>query len=552
VLPHSGLTAPFVTTGTISVDVRRLPWLKRLVTDYAFDFPRLAGFYAGNPSSSQDWREALARVRRHRRASDRVADLVATQLRSRGAPPEALSAASQLRDPDTVAVVTGQQAGLFGGPLFTLLKALTAVRLAEQVRTEHRTPAVAIFWVDAEDHDWDEVRSCGLLDADLVHRQVALEDLRGARQQPVASLRLDESIRAAIDALEAILPATEFTPDLLSALRSAYEPGTGMADAFARWIDRHLGPRGLVVFNSADPASKPLLADLFTHEIEHRPTARLAARAGAALEALGYHAQVAPGESSLALFHLQSGRQAIRVDTTGFVIDGVRVAAAELLAQVRQRPEAFSPGVLLRPLAQDTLFPTACYVAGPSELAYLGQLKGVYEAFGVPMPLIQPRAMATIVDGNAMRFLLRHELAFERLRAQDEAALNELLGGRLPPGVEASLERAARTLESELGTLAGAIAALDPTLEGATRSTLTRVQDDLKKLQAKIIQAAKRKDETLRRQFRHAQAQAFPAGQPQEREIASVYFLNRFGPTLIERLSELLPGEAGTHYVMAG
>ena len=107
-------------------------------------------------------------------------------------------------------------------------------------------------------------------------------------------------------------------------------------------------------------------------------------------------------------------------------------------------------------------------------------------------------------------------------------------------------------MDTELRGLAGAVAELDPTLEGAVRSTLTRMQDDLKKLHSKVIQAAKRKDETLRRQFKHAQAQAFPAGHPQERQVASVYFLNRFGPTLIERLSDLLPGEVGMHYVVGG
>jgi uncharacterized protein YllA (UPF0747 family) len=205
--------------------------------------------------------------------------------------------------------------------------------------------------------------------------------------------------------------------------------------------------------------------------------------------------------------------------------------------------------VLLRPLSQDTLFPTVCYVSGPSELAYLAQLKGVYAAFGVPMPLVQPRATATIIDGNSMRFLLRHAIPLERLRAQDEAALNDLLGSLLPPDVDASLERAGRALEAEMHALAEAVVPLDATLEGATRSTLSRMQDDLKKLQTKIIQAAKRKDETLRRQFRHAQAQTFPAGQPQERQIGSVYFFNKYGPALIDRLSDLLPGQAGIHYV---
>jgi uncharacterized protein YllA (UPF0747 family) len=217
---------------------------------------------------------------------------------------------------------------------------------------------------------------------------------------------------------------------------------------------------------------------------------------------------------------------------------------------VRQHPAEFSPNVLLRPLVQDTLFPTACYVAGPSELAYLAQLRRVYEAFSIPMPLIQQRATATIVDSNAMRFLSRPDVRIESLRAQDEAALNELLIAQLPPSVDAALQEALRAIEQRMEALAREVPQIDATLEGATRSTLARMQDDLKKLQAKIVQAAKRKDETLRRQFRHAQSQVFPGGHAQERQVGFVYFLNRYGPALIDRLAEALPPDMGTHWVI--
>src|SRR5690606_17325978 len=207
-------------------------------------------------------------------------------------------------------------------------------------------------------------------------------------------------------------------------------------------------------------------------------------------------------------------------------------------ARAKTNPEEFSPNVLLRPLVQDTLFPTVCYVAGPNELAYLGQLGGIYDAFGVPMPLMYPRASATVLDSNAMRFLSRTELPFEALQPQDEAALNRLLEAQLPASVERSVDEAGRALSEHMERLAQAVVQIDPTLEGATRSTLGRMQDDLKKLHGKIIQAAKRKDETLRRQFTHARAQAFPGGHAQERSVGFVGFLNKYGPGFIDRLNE--------------
>jgi bacillithiol biosynthesis cysteine-adding enzyme BshC len=324
-----------------------------------------------------------------------------------------------------------------------------------------------------------------------------------------------------------------------------------MAQAFGRWIESVLGPRGLIVFDASDPAAKPLVAHVFAREIEQAgQTARFASEAGTALEARGYHAQATPHEGSLALFHMNAGRQPIKPDQGGYVVGDRTEPAAALLERVRTSPEEFSPSVLLRPIVQDTLFPTVCYVAGPNELAYLGQLRHVYEAFSTPMPLIQQRATATLVDSNAMRFLTRYDVALESLRAQDEAVLNAVLEAQLPPSVETSLEEVQRAVEQRMERLTKEVVQVDPTLEGASRSTLSRMQDDLKKLHGKIIQAAKRKDETLRRQFQNARSQAFPGGEPQERAVGFVYFLNKYGPALVDRLYAELPVDAGTHWVV--
>jgi bacillithiol biosynthesis cysteine-adding enzyme BshC len=367
----------------------------------------------------------------------------------------------------------------------------------------------------------------------------------------VSRVRLDEQAAAAIADVAAALPATEFTPQVLETLRDVYRPGAGMADAFGRWLETVLGPRGLVVYDAADPAAKPLAARVFAREIERAgETSRLAAEAGQSLEARGYHIQVTPQPDAVALFHLNRLREPIRRSGDAFLVGDRTIPAAELLAAAGEHPEQFSPNVLLRPIVQDTLFPTVCYVAGPNELAYLAQLGRVYEAFGVPMPLIQQRATATIVDSNAMKFLTRHDFPFESLRAQDEAALNELLQSQLPPTIEASLQDAVQAIDDRMGALAKEIAQLDATLEGATRSTLARMQDDLKKLHGKVIQAAKRKNETLRRQYHHARAQAFPGGHPEERQIGCVYFLNRYGPALVDRLGDELPTDMGVHWVV--
>jgi bacillithiol biosynthesis cysteine-adding enzyme BshC len=536
----------------IPVDIRRFPWIRRFAADYAYDFSAVAPFFSGNPSDGTAWAEAIARAQAYDRRRTEIASIVGTQQRLRGAPSRAVESGRALGDSKTVAIVTGQQAGLFGGPLFTLLKALTALRLAEQVARDHHVPTVAVFWIDAEDHDWDEVRACTVFDEALTPRTIELPRTLMVEAAPVAAVRLDDSILAALQELEVALPVTEFRPQLLADLRQAYAPGAGMADAFGRWLERVLGDRGLIVFDGADPAAKPLARGIFAGELSTPgETAKLAGAAGADLLARGYHSQVQGPDGSLALFHLDGGRQPIRQRNGQFVVGDQTYQAAALVQEATEHPVSFSPNVLLRPIVQDTLFPTVCYVAGPNELAYLGQLRGVYARFGVPMPLMYPRTSATLVDSAALRFLNKYQLPLEALQPQDEAALNELLRLRIPAAVEDAFEAASHAIDAQMTQLGAVLPALDPTLEGAVKSTLGRMQHDLQTLHGKMIQAAKRREDILRRQYMRTRALAFPGGQPQERMIGFISFLNQYGPALVERLNEELPLEMGRHWIVA-
>jgi bacillithiol biosynthesis cysteine-adding enzyme BshC len=535
----------------VAVDVRRFPWIRPLAGDYAFNFKHVEDMYAGNPTDPQAWRSAIARTQRHPRNRRAVADLLQNQQRERGAPPAAREAAARLADPSTVAVVTGQQAGVFGGPLFTLLKALTALTLARRTRERDNVPAVAVFWVDAEDHDWEEVRRCTVLDAEYQARTVALADVDGAGELPIAALTLDKRVEQTIDELASLLPATEFKQEVLDGVRRAWRPGAGMARAFATWLESLLGPHGLVVYESSDAAAKPLVASVFARELaESGRTASLAADAGQVLAARGHAPQVAPQRDSLSLFSLDAGRHQIRRQDDHYLV-GDRLFSLDALAkQAVERPEGFSPNVLLRPIVQDTLFPTICYVAGPSELAYLGQLRGVYEHFGVPMPLMFPRATATLLDSAAARFLRKYGLALEDLQPQDESVLNRLLESQLPGNVEAALRDAADQIQQSMAQVAAALPIVDPTLEGAAKTTRAKMEHELHALHNKVIQASKRRHETLRRQFVRAQAQAFPHGHPQERTLGMIYFVAKYGHGLVDRLCEALPVDIGHHWII--
>ncbi len=216
------------------MDIRTFPWIRRLASDYAFDFQKVAPFFAGDPATPAAWADTIARSQSYQRQPAEIARVIAAQQADRGAPAAARESAARLADPATRVIITGQQAGLFGGPLFTLLKAITTMKLAAQVSQEHRVPVVPVFWIDAEDHDWPEVSGCTVLDSELAPITVRLADLPGAGSLPIARLTLNDAIQPALDQLTTALPDSEFKNDIMTALRIGLRAGPQHGDVVRR------------------------------------------------------------------------------------------------------------------------------------------------------------------------------------------------------------------------------------------------------------------------------------------------------------------------------
>ena len=535
-------TTPAAGAIRAAIDIREFPAASAFSRAYAHAFDAVSPLFAGNPADPSAWRAAIRRVNASPRDRGPVASVIQAQLARRDAPAEARAMAARLADPAAVTIVTGQQAGAFGGPLYTLLKAVTTIQLAREIEAQHGVPVVPIFWADGEDHDWQEIRSTTVIGADDAAATVTMPAFAGAGDRRSGDIVLDERIAATIEALFAAMPQTPFSGGLRDVLTRCYVPGRSMAEAYARFIEHLLGRHGLVVFESADQAAKPLAADLFAEELRHagRSTA-LAIAAGERSRALGFAPQVLPVEGSAALFQLTPAREAIRVPFDG------AARAEEALAH----PDRFSPNVLLRPVVQDWLFPNIAYVAGPGELAYHGQLEEIYKAFRVPRPLIYPRASASIVDAASLRFLDKQQMPFAALARPDESALNELMQRRLPESAKGSLVEAAEAIRDRWNALVTELPKIDPTLEGAARASLQRLQHELDTLQWKTVRAVKRRERDLRRQFHHAQQLAFPGGAPQERVLGIAHFANHYGPAFVDKLVSDLPTAMGRHWIVS-
>jgi bacillithiol biosynthesis cysteine-adding enzyme BshC len=479
-----------------------------------------------------------------------VAEALVRQQEARGARAAAERARS-LAAPGAVAVVTGQQAGLFGGPLFVLWKALATVRVARLLEERRQAPVVPVFWVASDDHDFAEIRSTSLIDGGGVIRTLRYAPRHEPLGQPAWAIPLDDTIGTLVGELGQTLPPALGRDETLAEVGGCYRAGVSLSGAFARLVSRVLPD--LVVLDPADVALKRLMVPILARELgEGSPSSRLARETGQALLAAGYHQQVPVREGFLNLFTVVEGqRRALALDGGVVEVRGTRErwALEEALRRLRADPAPWSPGALLRPLAQDALLPTAAYVGGPAEIAYHAQIAPSYAHFGVPRPALLPRPSLTLVEPPQARALDAERLTLGDLVGDPEALVSRW-AREAYPGVEAAFARARETVAQALGEVEEALGAHDPTLRAATASARGRALHQVEGLHEKALRALKKRDQGRADRLRRTRDALLPGGSLQERGLGLVGALGRHGLSLVTDIEALLDPFARGHQVV--
>ena len=537
----------------IRLDLREVPGFPLLVLDYVHNFSRLSPFFAVDPHAPGVYRTQAERC--DTLAYPRVAlrDALLAQQAGWNAPPVVYRRIDDLCARQGLAVFTGQQTGLFGGPLFTLYKALTTVSLAARLQEEMRRPVVPLFWLASEDHD--------IAEADHVHladRKGGLTRVRHATWGSPpgfipANLRLGPSIQETLSQLRDLLPTTEFTASSWDALTRAYTPNRTLAEAFACWMVHLLGETGLVLVDGADPRLKRLAARIFRRELAEAPrTSREILDASESLRALGYPAQIEARADGVNCFLLQEGRRALVRDRTGVRLrdSGELLSLSTLRQMAEETPERFSPNVALRPVVQDALFPTLAYVAGPGELAYFAQLRSVYASFDVPMPVVVPRASLSLLEPRMSQLLERFHLGLSDLIVEPEQLISRVLRTQLPPDLEATLAGARTQIDEIFLRVGESVAAVDPTLKATVGQTSGHIKGHLDQLERKAVQALKRREADTRQQLQRLREALMPGGRLQERVYPALPYLLKYGPRFIQTLRAQIDGPGWEHQLM--
>jgi bacillithiol biosynthesis cysteine-adding enzyme BshC len=513
-----------------------LPHTSKLFADLVYDFSRVARFYAHPPLGDDSLRAAAAEIEYPAQRRALLVDALARQ--NPGHP-----LLEELARPDAVAVVTGQQVGLFGGPAYSIYKALTAVKTARKL-TSLGVPAVPIFWLATEDHDFAEVGHAWVFDAG--QNPLKLEVAGGWVGQPVGGVELAEPPVGALREALRELPFGDEVSDLVAA---AYAPGRSMGAAFTGLLRRLLGDYGVLTLDPVQPEIRSLAAPMLAEAAQRVPdlVAGLIARNRELAEA-GYHAQVHVEADASLLFLLEGGRRRpLRYRQGRFFAGDQAFTPGELAARAAQ----LSPNALLRPVIQDHLLPTAAYIGGPAELAYMAQAETLYRAMLGRMPVIAPRAAFTLLDARAAKLTARYGLGLEDCFAGLDALGERIARTLTPPELKTGFRTAASAASRAVDQLRGQLARFDPTLAEALDRGRAKILYQLSKIERKAAREALRRDQRAARETSHVFNLLYPRKHLQERFYTILPFLARHGFDLIGRVYENVRLDSAGHRVLA-
>jgi bacillithiol synthase len=451
----------------------------------------------------------------------------------------------RLAQPGASAVTSGQQPGLFTGPLYTIYKALSTAGLARLLERQWQRPVVPVFWVAGDDHDFAEASHASWITNDGSVRSAELPPRSpDAPLTPMYRQPLGPEIARILELLESDLPASEFREWTVGWLRKHYLPDATIAGSFGGALAELLAPAGVVCLDSTHPAAKRAAAGYLVRALGlARDLNRDLSQRAEDLQTAGLEPGVPiDDEATLVMLEGQQGRDRLLMEGEGFITrrSGERFTLPMLQRIAAAEPERLSPNVLLRPVIESALLPTVAYLAGPGEMNYLPLARPVYERMRVARQAVLPRWSGILVEPRVERVLRKFGIDLSDLLEPAGALESRLVRSQLPDGVSRTLETLRQALTAGYDALMESAAAIDPTLSRPVQGVKHQALSGLQEIERKLVQHLKRRQETELGQLAKARTLVLPDNQPQERVLTAAPFLARYGPSLIGELSEAI------------
>ncbi len=543
---------------------------------YAIDFTKLSGtsklfldFISCTGPVCRYFRYDFREIDAYRRVAEKIdqssypreklASILIEAVSNLGFSPATLDNVRRIGRPGSLCVFGGQQVGILLGPMYSILKALTAYKLAKRLETQLGRPVIPCFWMATDDHDFDEVKSAGFLDRDGNCRSVSYEPGQKPSGQPMSKLFLDGEIEKFVSGAEELLIETEFTGTVKGWISQAYRPGKSISVAFTELFEIVMRDLGIVPVDPNFPGLKSLFEPVFRRDIENHETIFdiFESRSREIVES-GYHRQVHKSGDALNLFFDDGIRRNIILKDGLYSLDGhspdsKKYGKDEIVSLLAKDPAKFSPNVTLRPIAQCRAFPTVSQIVGPSEAAYFAQIAPLFDFHGIPWPVIRPRIFASLVEPQIAKILRKLSIDFAGIVNDIEFEVGRVIRENYPPEIQLKAEGLRTNIENPLIELAESVKSRDLESYQALDFARRKIDHELNHLSKKLLMAHKKQHDEVSKRVHKAASFLLPCGNYQERVLSPVYFLNKFGPDLIRLLeSELDLDSIGHQMVEVG
>ena len=518
-----------------------IPGHQKLFLDYLYDFNKVKKFYKNNVHDKDNYLSIFKRISAQKKVPrTQLTGILTNQYNGLPLSSNTSKNIAILSDNNTLAVVTGQQLGILGGPMYTLYKIITAIKLSNYLSQRYDDfNFVPVFWLEADDHDFNEVRSISVINDSNEIKVISYgeEVSEDESKSSVGEIIFNDSLNNFFAELESSSRSTEFTAQLFSEIKSIYSPGKAFKQAFKELIFSFFDRYGLVIFDPQDKEIKNLLKPVFKKEIsDFRIHTEKLVNISAQLEE-SYHAQVKVRPVNL-FYKDSDGRYLIEPGENEFGLKRKRkkFSYEELIDTIEKEPENFSPNVLLRPICQDYILPTAFYVGGPSEIAYFAQVMPLYDFFGIEAPVIYPRSSATIIEKNISSLLERYELKTDKVFKSGSGIKQQIINSLTSNSIDDIFNNATNQIDAAFDSLKEKLFEFDKTVSDSSSKYKQKINQYLAEYKSKATEAQKRKHETTLRQIDKILNTIYPNANLQEREINFIYFLNKYGKEFLDKV----------------
>ena len=500
----------------MNISYKDLKFYSELFLDYIYNFNKLTGFYKYDPFDLNNFKSRISEIK-SRGISPQIADIIIKQNLQLGNKKAAEKFEKSYKK-ECLYVITGQQAGLFGGPLYTLYKALTAIKLSEYLKNKFKIETAVIFWVESDDHDFDEIANISILNKS--NQTSSFKLITPQNGLPVGQITIEKEINEAVHFLRESLPDTEYKNIVIETVKSSYLENDKYSDAFSKFLIKVLNEHDILIFDPNKKEVKNSIKNFFnTVKNNLELISEKLQKRSDQVKNLGYHNQVKISKNSTNLMIADPARHSLKYNSKYFdQLDDI----------INNKPELLSTNVLLRPLLQDFIFPDTAYVAGPSEIAYFAQISDLYKIFGLEMPVIFPRASFTILNRHSQK-MLDKMLQVDDLFKTDKNILTRISHEKIFSQIDIQFKEAEQTISEELDKLIDFTNDIDFSLSNSLsyskNKTILKINDVKDSLKYKI----NLKDEQLVNDVKKFKDFLLPFGNLQERNISTISFLARFG-----------------------